>query len=176
MIADLPPNLPEPIVCCIEAAQDYGLPPAVVLSVAQAENGQAGVWVKNGNQTYDVGPMQFNTAYLKTLNEYGITAEAVEGSGCYPYQLAAWRIAVHYWTKVANYHSRTPDLNLKYQARLLDFYQSWSRWLENPSAPLPWVGKKGLSGKRKIVTRQSAKPAKPILSFEDYLRSKGFAQ
>ena len=161
MIADLPPNLPEPVICCIEAAQDYGLPPAVVLSVAQAEDGQAGLWVENGNKTYD--------------------PEAVEASGCYPYKLAAWRIAGHlkndkgdYWSKVANYHSRTPALNLKYQSRLLNFFGAWMKWFKDPSSPLPWTGKKALNGQRKIITRKTVKPEKPILSFEDYLKSKGF--
>lgn len=181
MIADLPPNLPEPVICCIEATQDYGLPPAVVLSVAQAEDGQAGLWVENGNKTYDVGVMQFNTAYLKTLKPYGITPEAVEASGCYPYKLAAWRIAGHlkndkgdYWSRVANYHSRSPALNLKYQSRLLNFFGAWMKWFKDPSSPLPWTGKKALNGQRKIVTRKTVKPEKPILSFEDYLKSKGF--
>ena len=180
-VADLPPNLPEPVACCIEAAQDYGLPPAVVLSVAQAEDGQAGLWVKNGNKTFDVGAMQFNTAYLDSLKQYGITPEAVEVSGCYPYKLAAWRIAGHlkndkgdYWSRVANYHSRTPALNLKYQARLLDFFKAWTNWFNNPSAPLPWVGKKALKESRTVISRKAVKPEKPILSFEDYLKSKGF--
>ncbi|WP_256210550.1 hypothetical protein [Nitrosospira multiformis] len=41
------------------------------------------------NDTYDVGPMQFNTAYLSDLAKYGITPEHVAQQGCYSYALAA---------------------------------------------------------------------------------------
>ena len=74
--------------------------------------------MRNANDTYDVGPMQFNTAYLSGLAKYGIRPEHVAQSGCYSYVLAAWRIHMHIrndrgdlWTKVANYHSYTPHLN-----------------------------------------------------------------
>lgn len=181
MVTDLPPNLPGPVICSIQAAQEYGLPAAVLLSVAQAENGQVGLWVQNSNKSFDVGIMQFNTAYLASLKDYGITPEAVEVSGCYPFQLAAWRIANHlkndngdYWSKVANYHSKTPELNLKYRTRLLGFYKGWTEWLNNPSSPLPWRIKIENSTSRKVVLKKESKTKTSILSFEDYLHSKGY--
>ena len=86
--------------------------------------------------TYDVGPMQFNTAYLADLSRYGITAEHVAQSGCYSYTLAAWRIRMHIhndrgdlWTKVANYHSYTPHLNTAYQVDLMRRAARWEKWL-----------------------------------------------
>ena len=59
--------------------------------------------------------MQFNTRYLEHLERrYGITAADV-AAGCYPYDLAAWRLRKHLeldagdaWTRAANYHSRNP--------------------------------------------------------------------
>lgn len=179
MVADLPPDLPEPILCCIEAAAEYHIPKEVVLAVAQAENGQVGLWKQNSNKTFDVGVMQFNTGYLATLKQHGITPELVETSGCYPYRLAAWRIQQHllndpgdYWSRVANYHSRTPKFNQRYQTVLVNFYNDWLVWFKDPSKPLPWAIKNPLKDGRKIITNQSSHPLP--MSFEDYLKTKGF--
>ncbi|HHW2892263.1 TPA: muramidase [Pseudomonas aeruginosa] len=109
---DLPPAMEERVVCSVIAAVKYELPANIVLAVAGQEGGKPGQWVKNKNGTYDVGTMQFNTGYLADLAKYGITAQDVEKPGCYPYELAAWRIRGHVkndqgdlWTRVANYHN-----------------------------------------------------------------------
>jgi hypothetical protein len=64
--------------------------------------------------------------YLQDLSKYGITPDHVANSGCYAYDLAAWRVRLHIkndkgdiWTKAANYHSRTPKYNAKYRADLI---------------------------------------------------------
>ncbi len=98
-----------------------------MLAVAEKEGGKPGQWVRNSNGTYDVGYMQFNTAYLKSLKKYGIEAKHVAAGGCYSYDLAAWRISAHLrdgqkgdmWTRVANYHSTTPKFNGRYKADLI---------------------------------------------------------
>ena len=125
-IADLPPMMQERVVCSIAAAAQYQIPANVVLAVAETEGGRPGQWVQNTNGTHDVGPMQFNTSYLGTLARYGITTADVAASGCYPYQLAAWRLALHLqndagdvWQRAANYHSRTPQYNAIYRGKLL---------------------------------------------------------
>ena len=71
--------------------------------------------MRNANGTHDVGPLQFNTAYLRQLSVYGIAPGDVAAIGCYPYELAAWRLRQHIkldagdiWTRCANYNSRTP--------------------------------------------------------------------
>ena len=96
-----------------------------------------GQWVQNTNGTHDVGPMQFNTSYLATLARYGITTGDVAASGCYPYQLAAWRLALHLqndagdvWQRAANYHSRTPQYNAIYRGKLLAAGARWGAWLD----------------------------------------------
>ena len=135
MTAYLPP-VPPAIVCSISAAYAYGLPANILLAVADMEAGRPWRWVRNKNGTYDVGTMQFNTAYLKTLEQYGITSAAVADDSCYPYQLAAWRVRKHIqedsgdlWTRVANYHSRTAKYNTPYRAGLIRQARSWARWL-----------------------------------------------
>jgi hypothetical protein len=134
--ADLPHHQQERIVCSITAAEKYAVPANILLAIAEKENGKPGVWVKNTNGSHDVGPMQFNTAYLKTLAKYGISAEDVASSGCYAYDLAAWRVHGHLtkdqgdlWTRAANYHSRTLYHNTVYQADLRVKADRWAHWL-----------------------------------------------
>jgi hypothetical protein len=123
---DLPPQLQERVVCSIAAAVKYQIPANIVLAVAEKEAGKPGQWVRNTNGTHDVGPMQFNTAYLRDLAGYGITPDDVAAAGCYAFDLAAWRLRQHIkkdrgdlWTRAANYHSRTPQYNATYRADLL---------------------------------------------------------
>jgi hypothetical protein len=168
-MADLPP-LPPAIVCSIAASASYGLPANIMLAVSEMEGGRPGLWVRNGNGTYDVGPMQFNTAYLKTLEPYGITGQAVAASNCYPYELAAWRVQKHIredsgdlWTRVANYHSRTPRFNAPYRMGLIRRATHWGHWLasrfktyEMPS-PLP-----ATAGVTPVVAEASATAARRV--------------
>jgi hypothetical protein len=134
---DLPPQLQERVVCSIAAAVKYQIPANIVLAVAEKEAGKPGQWVRNTNGTHDVGPMQFNTAYLRDLTGYGITPDDVAAAGCYAFDLAAWRLRQHIkkdkgdlWTRAANYHSRTPQYNATYRADLLVKAARWADWLE----------------------------------------------
>ncbi|TWI46171.1 hypothetical protein IQ22_04546 [Pseudomonas duriflava] len=134
---DLPPAQEERVVCSIIAAVKYELPANIVLAVAAQEGGKPGQWNQNKDGSWDVGPLQFNTKYLEDLKRYGITANDVEKAGCYPYELAAWRIRGHVlndkgdlWTRVANYHSRTPDKNAIYRRLVMKRASTWADWLE----------------------------------------------
>lgn len=136
MVADLPPAIQERVECSIIAAVKYEVPANIVIAVAEIEAGRPGLWVKNTNGTFDVGPMQFNTSYLADLARYGITAEDVAAPGCYPYDLAAWRLRGHIlhdkgdiWTRAANYHSRTPTYNETYRLKLVERAGKWGTWL-----------------------------------------------
>jgi hypothetical protein len=137
-VADLPPQIQERVVCAITAAVKYEVPANIVLAIAEKEGGKPGQWVRNSNGTHDVGPMQFNTAYLRDLARYGITANDVAAAGCYSFELAAWRLRMHIrtdkgdlWTKAANYHSRTPQYNAVYRADLVHKAAKWADWLES---------------------------------------------
>lgn len=133
---DLPLHLQDRIVCSIEAAVKYEVPANILLAVAEKEGGKPGQWIRNSNGTHDIGPMQFNTAYLSDLSKYGITSEHVAQPGCYSYTLAAWRLSMHIrndrgdlWTKAANYHSYTPHLNAQYKFDLMRRAAKWEKWL-----------------------------------------------
>jgi hypothetical protein len=137
-IADMPPQMQERVICSLAASVRYQVPANIILAVAEKEGGKPGQWVRNTNGTHDVGVMQFNTAYLHTLEkQYGITAADVAAMGCYPYELAAWRLRSHIrddkgdiWTRAANYHSRTPQYNAAYRADLIPRAKRWAAWIE----------------------------------------------
>lgn len=131
LISDLPPEMPVAearIMCSVEAAAHYDLPPDLVFAVAVTEGGRPGMVRVNTNGTRDLGFMQFNSAYLKTLKKYGVTEEAVQSNSCYPFHLAAWRLKQHInepgaedmFTKAAYYHSRTPKYNAIYRGKLIE--------------------------------------------------------
>ena len=135
---DLPPDMQDRVVCSITAAIKYEIPANILLAIAEKEGGKPGQWVRNSNGTHDVGSMQFNTAYLGDLAKHGITTDDVAQPGCYPFDLAAWRVRQHIendkgdiWTKASNYHSRTPKYNSKYRADLIVKAVKWADWLEN---------------------------------------------
>jgi hypothetical protein len=134
--ATLPPAQQEMVTCSIEAAVMFGVPANALLAVAEQEGGRAGLWQPNANGTHDVGTMQFNTAYLRDLRRYGITVEDVAGAGCYPYRLAAWRLRRHmeddggdFWTRIANYHSRTAQFNQRYAGQIKRRAAKWDQFL-----------------------------------------------
>lgn len=127
MQADIPTHYhQERIECSIKAANHYHIPALVLLSVADQEGGKPGQKVRNSNGTYDYGVMQINTVSLADLKRFGINEHHVLANGCYPYYLAAWRIAGHLqndegdiWQRAANYHSRTPTYNRIYRLNLI---------------------------------------------------------
>jgi len=137
---DAQPQLPletAQIQCAIAAAIHYEVPANVLLAVAEQERGRANTWVRNENGSHDIGVMQFNTTYLTQLQRYGIRPEHVASDGCYPFLLASWRIKGHlvndtggFWTRVANYHSRTPYYNQRYATSVAQRANRWATWLE----------------------------------------------
>ena len=147
-VADMPPQTQERVVCSIAAAAKYQIPANLMLAVAEQEGGQPGQWVHHANGAVDVGPLQFSTGYLRDLARYGITPEDVAARGCYPYDLAAWRLRRHIrydmgdlWTKAANYHSRTPAFNAVYRRLIMNKAVRWTDWLEQHFSTVAWSGR-----------------------------------
>ncbi|URL58451.1 conjugal transfer protein TrbN [Luteibacter flocculans] len=137
VLPDIPPERQEMVACSLGAALAYDIPANILLAVAEKEGGKPGQWVRNENGTFDVGALQFNTAYLRELSRFGITPKDVAAPGCYPFLLAAWRIRGHLrndegdvWTRAANYHSRTPRFNARYRADLIRRATRWTTWLD----------------------------------------------
>jgi hypothetical protein len=144
-IAGLPALHQERVVCSIAAAVKYEIPANLMLAVAEQEGGKPGQWVRHANGAVDVGPLQFSTGYLRDLARYGITPEDVAAKGCYPYELAAWRLRRHIrydqgdlWTKAANYHSGTPHLNAIYRGHIMRKALKWADWLDAHFTTIAW--------------------------------------
>lgn len=126
----------EMISCCIDAAVEFNVPADILLAIAEIEGGRPGTLSRNKNGTVDIGPMQFNSVYLRDLEKHGVTPEMVNAEGCYPYRLAAWRIRQHLdndngdiFKKAANYHSKTPSKNDIYRIKLIARTNKWASWL-----------------------------------------------
>lgn len=137
MLPDVPVEQRDMVACSLGAALAYDIPANILLAIAEQEAGRPGQWVRNANGSFDVGALQFNTAYLRELSRFGITPNDVAAPGCYPYELAAWRIRGHLrddrgdiWTRAANYHSRTPRHNARYRTALIRRAARWSTWLD----------------------------------------------
>ena len=131
-----PAILEQRVTCSITAAVKFNVPANLLLAVAEIENGRPGLQSVNANGTRDIGVMQFNSAYLAELAPFGIHPADVAGSDCYPFDLAAWRLAGHVakdqgdlWTRAAHYHSRTPRHQAVYRQKLIHSASKWEAWL-----------------------------------------------
>ncbi|WP_308920637.1 hypothetical protein [Janthinobacterium sp. J1-1] len=69
---DLPLLQQERILCAITSAIKYQVPANILLAIAEKEGGKPSMIIANKNGTYDIGPKQFNSAYLFELRKHGI--------------------------------------------------------------------------------------------------------
>lgn len=184
MAIDLPSHInQERVACSIQAANHYHIPDLVLLAVAEQEGGKPGQKVRNRNGTFDYGAMQINTVSLAELRKFGIHEKHVLAEGCYPYFLAAWRIAGHIksdsgdiWQRAANYHSRTPYFNRIYRAGLLRRAAKIAYRISYEK--MPFVGG-GLISKRKAIPNDENKitlkeDSSFVSAYSAPIRVKGF--
>lgn len=124
----LPPVMPEPVItdtqtqCIVGASRHYGARWDVLTALADiTENGKTGRVTYNKNGSFDMGRMGLNSIHLTELAKYGLTKEALIGSECLNIYISAWYLQSRIlrrgdlWRGIGDYHSTTPDLNLKYQ-------------------------------------------------------------
>lgn len=132
---------PASIECVIEAARRQGVPANILLSLASLESGKNGQRVTNTNGSTDIGHFQINTINWNDGKFAGlleISENDVALRGCYNAELAAWILKSRinesngqdFWTKVANYHSKTKKYNDIYKAKLMPLAVRWGNWLE----------------------------------------------
>jgi len=133
---------PATVECVIEAAKKQGVPANVLLAIASVEGGKNGQIVENKNGSYDLGHLQINSIHFLPNGRFGnlpITREDVTWRGCYNAELAAWMLRQHldepgsqqdFWTRAANYHSRTPEHNARYRQKLVSLSVAWGDWLK----------------------------------------------
>ena len=113
-----------PVECINQAAVTYYVPAKTIIAVLATEGGEVGMASANKNGTYDYGPMQINTIWLKRIESYGYTKAQLQYDPCVNVMVGTWILSQEiadgkdYWGGVGNYHSHTIDLNHTYQAKV----------------------------------------------------------
>lgn len=119
MSVSLPPPVP---ACVVQAATDYSIPLRGFLSVMLQEGGRVGQRVKNTDGSYDHGPMQINTRWIRVLTrKFDITEEQITNDFCTNIRAGAYilRYSINeaggdFWEGIGYYHSHTPHLKTTY--------------------------------------------------------------
>ena len=116
--------------CLFLAAQNYSVPPAVLVGIYEVEGGKVGLASKNTNGTYDLGPMQINTIWMPELAEHwgvreDVAKKWVRDDACTNMNVAAWILRQHLdetgslGRAISQYHSRTPYYGARYKKKVV---------------------------------------------------------
>lgn len=117
--------------CLMLAAQNYNVPPAVMLGIMHVEGGRVGQAVgPNKNGTYDLGPMQVNTMHLPQLARFwkvnnSTAMKMVKDDACVNVNVAAWILrqrlneSGNLTLAIAHYHSKTPKFGYVYARKVI---------------------------------------------------------
>ncbi len=112
-------------------AHAYALPPHVLPAIQAVEGGRPGVIHHNTDGSDDLGPMQVNTLWLPVLARVAeLPADEVQHRllthPCFNVAAAGLILRTYLdetrgnlLRAIGDYHSHTPVLNLRYQARVL---------------------------------------------------------
>lgn len=117
-------------ICIFAASQTYTVPVEVLLGIMHVEGGRVGQAVKNTNGSYDLGPMQINTLWVKELaSHWNVSEQAalrlVRDDACVNVGVGAWILRKKIndtgslMGGIAGYHSLTPGIGTRYRAKVL---------------------------------------------------------
>jgi len=119
-----------PIDCINQAAVVYNVPATMIISVLKTEGGRNGMASLNKDGTYDYGPMQVNSCWLKKIAKYGITQQKLQYDPCINVAVGTWILALSIadgrdvWHGVGIYHSHTDSLNQRYKQKV-QYFHKW---------------------------------------------------
>src|SRR3990170_6855115 len=119
-----------PIDCINQAAVVYNVPATMIISVLKTEGGRNGMASLNKDGTYDYGPMQVNSCWLKKIAKYGITQQKLQYDPCINVAVGTWILALSIadgkdvWHGVGIYHSHTYSLNQRYKQKV-QYFHKW---------------------------------------------------
>ncbi len=117
-----------PVACINQAAEAYQVPAPLIMAIILTENGHVGTVSKNENGSYDLGPMQINTAWAPRFEHSGYTLYAVTNDPCENIYVGTWILSrclqsdPDLITAIGDYHSHTPDYNLEYAKKVIMQY------------------------------------------------------
>ena len=131
---------PANLDCVLAAAARQNVPANVLLGLSSIEMGKNGQAVRNRNGSYDLGHFQINTIHFGKngiFTQMGIHPDDAKWRGCYNAELAAYLLRLNlneengqdFWTKAANYHSKSPAANRKYRQKLIPLARQWAVFL-----------------------------------------------
>ena len=112
--------------CIYHAANKFEVPYWLIVAILGVEGGWIGLKMDNTNNTYDLGPMQINTIWVPFFEEYGYTQKEIMHDGCLNVMLGTWILSTRLnrysdlGKAIGAYHSKTPEINLRYQERVLN--------------------------------------------------------
>lgn len=120
--------------CLMLAAYNYQVPAAVLVGIYKVEGGKVGQEVRNTNGSYDLGPMQINTIWMKELSGHWNVPEStakrlVRDDACTNMGVAAWILRRHLQETgslakaIAHYHSRTAFRGHSYRKKVITAMQ-----------------------------------------------------
>lgn len=115
--------------CIMDAAEEFQLPHTLLLGILKIEGGTVGQVSANSNGTYDIGPMQINTIWLETFENY-VSLDDILYNGCTNIRVGTWILKSRileaeenendFWLGVGNYHSYTPERSLWYREKVYE--------------------------------------------------------
>ncbi|OGU24409.1 MAG: hypothetical protein A2580_08715 [Hydrogenophilales bacterium RIFOXYD1_FULL_62_11] len=111
--------------CVTQAARTFGIPELPIWVILDVEGGTVGKVSWNSNKTYDIGPMQVNSIWLKHIAPYGISESQLRDNLCMNIYVGTWIFTKELQRHktlpkaLAYYHSPTP----KHQHRYLGLIQ-----------------------------------------------------
>ena len=76
--------------CVAMAAKKFGIPELPIWVILDVEGGQVGKVSWNSNRTYDIGPMQVNSIWLKQLAQFGISERQLRDNLCMNIYVGRW--------------------------------------------------------------------------------------
>ena len=118
------------LACMALVAQIYSLPPRVLPSIQAVEGGSPGTVHRNTDGSNDLGVMQINTLWLPALSRYtrldpAEVRDRLLRRPCFNIAAAGLILRTYLdetrgdlMLAVGNYHSHTPLLNQRYQAKV----------------------------------------------------------
>ena len=110
--------------CFDEAARRYHVPVELLKAISMVESrGDPNARNYNTNGSYDIGHMQINSWWLKTLEQYGITEETLL-EPCVNTNIGAWVLAQNIarygltWNAVGAYNAASDSKRLVYARKV----------------------------------------------------------
>lgn len=120
--------------CSIKAGRYYNVSPYLIQTLLSLEGGVKGSKVRNSNGTYDYGPMQVNTIWIKEIkriDNINVKESRLINDVCYNIHIGAFILSSKIseaggdvWKGLGNYHSKTLRYHNRYLANARKIYKN----------------------------------------------------